>query len=190
MIPDEMIAKICAALFLLGDNVSIAKLKEIVVSGPDSESEIKNHDANTLGFNQESIDRINVGLAKFGLQVILSNDQIQMTTISTVSGIVKAIKLDEVSGDLTPAALQVMTIVTYLPGSNKSDISYIRGAQSATSIRSLLTRGLVHKKDEKFYPTPEALQHLGVAKVEDLPEYAKLSNDFKEKLNESLQDEN
>jgi chromosome segregation and condensation protein ScpB len=100
MIPDEMIAKICAALFLLGDNVSIAKLEEIVTSKSNKESDTVDK-VLQLNLNEDSIDRINVELGKFGLQIILSNDQIQMTTVPLVSDIVKAIKLDEVSGDLT-----------------------------------------------------------------------------------------
>ncbi len=175
----ETIAKVCALLFLYGDSITITKLNELISSDKSVEQ-----------FSIENINAINHGLRLYGLQIVNSGDQIQMTTTESTANITKAIKMDEVSGDLTPAALQVMTIVTYLPGSNKSDISYIRGAQSSTSIRSLLTRGLVFKKDDKFYPTTEALQYLGVSNIEELPEYAKLSNDFKEKLNESLQDEN
>ena len=168
-------AKICAALFLLGEGVSVKKLLELI-------------NENVI-INAEAIQELNTELSKFGLQIINSNEQIQITTTSEVSEVVKAIKLDEVSNDLTPAALQVMTIITYLDGPSKSDISYIRGAQSGASIRNLSTRGLIYKKEEKLYPTTEALQHLGVKGVEDLPEYAKLNAEFNEKLGSALQDE-
>jgi hypothetical protein len=59
MIPDEMIAKICAALFLLGDNVSIAKLEEIVTSKSNKESDTVDK-VLQLNLNEDSIDRINV----------------------------------------------------------------------------------------------------------------------------------
>lgn len=175
----NIISKICAALFLSGESVSLAKLSEL----------IQNQEAPTA-LLLDDILKINQDLKLFGLQIINSEDSLQMTTIDGVSDILKKMKLDEVSGDLTPAALQVMTIVTYLPGCNRSDISYIRGAQSAASVRNLLTRGLIFKKEEKYYPTTEALQHLGVTKIEELPEYIKLNSEFKEKLEESLKDEN
>ena len=88
---------------------------------------------------------------------------------------------------MSPAALQVMTIVAYMPGSTRSDISYVRGAQSGASIRNLIMRGLVYKKDERCFVTNEALMHLSVSKAEDLPDFEKLNAEFKNKLAESLQ---
>jgi chromosome segregation and condensation protein ScpB len=54
--------------------------------------------------------------------------------------------------------------------------------QSAQSIRTLTVRGLISREGEKCSLTGEALKSLGIAKPEDLPEYAKMSKEFKEKL--------
>ena len=115
-----------------------------------------------------------------------TKDGVQLLTISGIEKVLEKIKEKELSGDLTPSQLQVMTVIAYMPGCTRSDISYIRGAQSGSSIRNLTMRGLVYRKEEQCFVTNDALTYLGVDRPEDLPEFVRLNADFKAKLAESL----
>lgn len=163
------------ALYILGESTTIADLS--FYTDIDEENII-------LTLNSETF---NNHLSALGLKVLQSNDGVQLVTIEQISQIIAKIQHKELDGDLTPAQLQVMTVIAYMPGATRSDISYIRGAQSSASIRNLIMRGLIYRKAENCYVTNEALTYLGVDKVEDLPEFSKLNRDFQDKLKESLQ---
>ena len=166
-------AKLSAALFLLSEVTSISDLA--MYTDLSSEEVIA---------ALKKLKDIYIGL---GLQILEDKEGIQLVTMPALDMIAKSIRQKELSGDLSPAALQVMTIVAYMPGSTRSDISYVRGAQSGASIRNLIMRGLVYKKDERCFVTNEALMHLSVSRAEDLPDFEKLNAEFKNKLAESLQ---
>jgi segregation and condensation protein B len=89
---------------------------------------------------------------------------------------------DELKGELTPAALQVLTLVAYLGYPTREQISYIRGVQSTQSIRVLTVRGLINRVGEVCSLTTESLKQLGITKVEELPEYEKMHKELLEKL--------
>ncbi len=166
-------SKLSVALFLLGEVTSTADLCEYCEL---TEIEIR-----------DSLEKLKENYIKIGLQVLEDKEGIQLVTMPELDFITKKIRQKELSDDLSPAALQVMTIVAYMPGCTRSDISYVRGAQSGASIRNLIMRGLIYKKDEKCFVTNEALTHLSVSRVEDLPEFNRLNSEFNAKLTESLQ---
>ena len=96
---------------------------------------------------------------------------------------------EELEGELSAASLQVLTICAYLGPISKSEISFIRGVQSTQSIRSLSSRGLITKENEKYSISIEAMQKLGLNNISDLPEYEKIKADFEEKLKDALHEE-
>ncbi len=163
---------IFVAMFVSGDSITMPDLVEYTQL---DKSEI-----------EETLEKIKSILKTFGLDIVKSHDGIQLMTINEASDIINRIKKKELEGDLSSAALQVMTIVSYMPGCTKSDVSYIRGAQSTSSIRNLVSRGLIIRKEEKCYISNEALSHLGINNNEDLPEYERLHKEFTDKLLESL----
>ena len=59
---------------------------------------------------------------------------------------------------------------------------WVRGVNSSTSLRTLLVRGLIEGREDerdkrriRYSLTTEALAHLGVARITDLPRAAELS---------------
>jgi segregation and condensation protein B len=89
---------------------------------------------------------------------------------------------DELKGDLTPATLQVLTLVAYLGEVTREQISYIRGVQSAQSIRTLLVRGMITRSGEVCSLSIDALRSLGVTSKENLPDYERISKEFLKRL--------
>lgn len=169
MTPEQ---KIFVAMFVLGDTVNY--------------KEISDYTKLSIENIKDSLEKIKTLSIPLGIDIMYGSEGIQLTTINDAKEIVMMIKKKEVDGDLTPAALQVMTVVGYMPGCTRSDISYIRGSQSGASIRNLITRGLVYRKGEECWITNESLSHLGVAHNSELPEYERLNREFTEKLKESL----
>lgn len=164
--------KIFATLFVLGDVAGLTDIAKYTDIG--------------IQDIEDALDKMKSKLLDLGVEVVRSTEGIQLMTVKDTKNIVEKIHKEELSGDLSPAALQVMTVIAYMPGATRSDISYIRGAQSSASVRNLIMRGLVYRRDEACYITNEALSHLGVSANHDLLEYERLNSEFSDKLAESL----
>ncbi|MBI2099909.1 MAG: SMC-Scp complex subunit ScpB, partial [Candidatus Vogelbacteria bacterium] len=74
-----------------------------------------------------------------------------------------------------------LTIVLYKGPLTRAEIDYIRGVNSSFILRHLSIRGLVERipnpKDARSFlyrPTFDLFQHLGLSKIEELPEYGEL----------------
>ncbi len=175
--------KISTILFLYNDAISLSKIKEIL------DLEIKNEELKDILIN------IKNKLEDLGLTLIIKDNKIEdkieisISTKIEMSDIVKKMKEEELKGELTPASLQVLTICAYLENPSKNDISFIRGIQSSQSIRSLTSRGLLVKDGEKYSLSIEAMQNLGINNLSDLPDFENIKKDFKERLDEVLNEE-
>lgn len=176
--------KISAILFLYNDSINISKLKEFL-----NDSDIKDQEMEII------LQDLDKNLNQIGLTLIKKeNKNFEKTELTIavkkeLSDIAKLIKKDELEGELTPAALQVMTICAYLDSPSKNEISFIRGVQSSQSIRSLSSRGLLKREGEKYSLSIEAMKKLGISNLSALPEYEKIKKDFEERLKEILKEE-
>jgi segregation and condensation protein B len=88
---------------------------------------------------------------------------------------------EEFAADLTPAALETLTIVLYRGPLPRAEIDYIRGVNSTHSLRNLLLRGLVDRIQDgtgrhlfRYQPSFDLLRFLGVQSVAGLPNYEEL----------------
>ncbi|MBP6948810.1 MAG: SMC-Scp complex subunit ScpB [Candidatus Pacebacteria bacterium] len=163
-----MLQKIVTILYLSGDPLPINTVASILKI---SVEEIENN----IPFLKSSLESI-------GLTLLHNEKEIAIVTKPEESALVETFWKDELQGDLTPAALQVLTLVAYLGNGTREQISYIRGVQSAQSVRSLTVRGLITRNGEVCTLTMEALKHLGVTKQEELPEYVSIHAQLIEKL--------
>ncbi len=184
MLNDELVKKVSAILFLYNEPITLQKLKAFLDDENISEENIL-----------EAIKSLELKLSQIGLTIIKNESknenksEYSIVINSELNEIAKKIRTDELEGELTPASLQVLTICAYLGSSTKNEISFIRGIQSSQSIRSLSVRGLLKRDGEKYSLSTEALQMLGISKIEDLPEYEKIKTDFSERLKEVLETE-
>lgn len=113
-----------------------------------------------------------------GLTLIETDREVALTTAVRVSAAIKAAYEETLQRDIGDAGLEVLAILLYRGPSTRAQIDYIRGVNTSSTIRLLLSRGLVERtgnpKDTREYvyrPTAELLAHLGVRKAEELPEY-------------------
>ena len=115
-----------------------------------------------------------------GVQIIQSGEDIQMVTNAAASDLVKKFLNEDMTGELTPASLETLTVVAYRGPIAKSELEQIRGVNCSLIIRNLLIRGLVVGDDgagngQIYYRvTVDFLKYLGLNAASDLPDYARL----------------
>lgn len=158
--------KIEALLFYRGDPVKIAEIAKLIKT---SEEEV-----------EAALEKLEESLSTRGIRLMRANEAVSLVTAPELGGLMETIAKEEVSRDLGKAGLETLSIVIYLSPVSRSRIDWIRGVNSSFIIRNLLVRGLIERitnpDDSRAYlyrPSFDLLSHLGVTKVEDLPEYEK-----------------
>lgn len=113
-----------------------------------------------------------------GLALIEAGEDLELRTAPQASGVVQKLRESELSRDLGKAGLEALAIILYKNGATRGEIDWVRGVNSTTALRSLTLRGLVSRTEDehdrrriRYAPTVQALAHLGVSSVRDLPQY-------------------
>ncbi len=119
--------------------------------------------------------------AESGVRVLVQGDEIALGTAPEASLLIEEITREEISKELSKAAVETLSIICYKGPLTRADIDYIRGVNSTFIIRNLLVRGIIEKLDNPkdaraslYGPTFAALEYMGVTKKEDLPQYAEI----------------
>ncbi len=161
----NLVAAIEALLFIYGEPLEIAKI------------------AKYLGADVHMVDEglryleSKLAMEERGLTLVRHNQRIQLVTKPEFALMTEQLTKEEFVEDLTPAALETLSIVIYAGPIPRADIEYIRGVNSSFILRNLLMRGLVERETDParanaflYRPTFDLLKRLGVSKVEDLPD--------------------
>lgn len=112
-----------------------------------------------------------------GIRILFSDEVVQMSTAPENTEFVDMFIKDEVSGELTKAQLETLTVIAYRGPVTRPELEQIRGVNCSLILRNLSVRGLIEEKDEEnkilplYYVSLEALRHLGIDSVENLPDY-------------------
>ncbi|MBI3963504.1 MAG: SMC-Scp complex subunit ScpB [Candidatus Kerfeldbacteria bacterium] len=123
-----------------------------------------------------------------GLQLSVHNHQVELVTKKPFAGLVQRYVTDERTGDLTKPSLETLTIIAYRGPVAKSELELIRGVNCSLILRNLMMRGLVStvgtvRGEVRYHVTFDFLHHLGLSRVEDLPDYDTLhSHEHLERL--------
>lgn len=138
----------------------------------------------TVNDVKKAAEELHDVLSGHGLTLIETEDELELRTAPEAADSVKKLREGELSKDLGKAGLEALAIILYRGSVTRSEIDWIRGVNSAQTVRSLMLRGLVERTEDptdkrrfRYKPTTDALAHLGVAKVSDLPRYAELSKE-------------
>lgn len=130
-----------------------------------------------------------------GISLVREGDTVLLTTHTSVANIITELNKEELTKDLSKAALETLSIILYRGPMKRSQIDYIRGVNSQFILRILSVRGLIERQtsptDERAYtysPSLDLLQLLGVSKKEDLPDYQSVNDDIEGFMN-SVEDE-
>jgi segregation and condensation protein B len=164
-------------LFVSGEPIKISLLAKISGSGkPEIE--------NALMMLKQEYE-----VQKRGMIIVTKDDYVQMATSPDNSAFVQQLMEQELQGPLSAASLEVLSIIAYAGPIARSGIESIRGVNSSYTLRNLLMRGLIERidnpKDGRGYIYKisfDFLKNLGISDVKSLPDYEKLSQDEKIKI--------
>ena len=153
-----------AILFWKGEPVGVKKLAEYA-------------DCTTEEVN-EALKKIKA--REDGGVTLVENDGEAMLGSSPDAGnIIEKLTKEELSKELTRAALETLSVVLYLAPVRRSQIDFVRGVNSQFSLRHLEIRGLVEKTQSEedsrvhlYKPTFDCLSYLGISSLEELPGFA------------------
>jgi len=162
------ICELESILFVSSQPLTIKKLS---VSLNKSESEVSEAIENLkLKYNHDDS----------GVWIFAVDDEIRMGTNPGNAEVISSFVKNEVGGELTKPQLETLTVIAYRGPITRPELEQVRGVNCAIIIRNLIIRGLIEEKDdaEKLMPvytiSLDALSHLGVKTVEELPEYQTL----------------
>jgi segregation and condensation protein B len=155
-----------ALLFIYGEPIEVKKAAKMLgVSAQDI---------------KKAADDLNKELSaeNRGLALLQNDDCLQITTKAAFGGLLQTILKTELNEALSPAALETLSIITYAGPVSRAEVDYIRGVNSSFTVRALLLRGLIERDADpqrmnsyRYKPSVDLLHHLGVTRVEELPEF-------------------
>ena len=168
--PKQLVAQLEALLFIYGEPMTYKKIAQVLKV---KEDEVKE----AVKIFEENLKQENRGLA-----LTIDKEKIQLTTKGEFKTISEEIIEEELNENLTPAALETLSIVIYSAPISRAEIEYIRGVNSSFILRGLLIRGLIERSQDPkranafvYNSSFEFLKHLGIGKAEDLPEFETIS---------------
>ena len=165
----DLESKIEAILFFKGEPVSFKKLEGILKV---SEKEI-----------ELAVSNIKINFTNRGIVLLEKENEIMFGTASEFSSLIENFKKEELNKELSKASLETLSIILYKNGVSRPEIDYIRGVNSSFTLRALSVRGLVEKSLDPqnnrrhiYKPSFELMSYMGIKSIEELPDYAEVSN--------------
>lgn len=112
-----------------------------------------------------------------GIRLQRSGSAVQLTTAPECSYAVERFLGLELTARLSQAALEVLAIVAFMQPVTRPRIDQIRGVNSDSSLRTLLSQGLIEEIGRLETPgrpilygtTPDFLQHFGLGSLAEMP---------------------
>ena len=143
-----------------------------------------------------AIEKLRADLAHSGGGLVSHDDRVVVGAAPEMSDLFEQLRKEELSKDLSKAALETLSIILYRDGVSRSEINFIRGVNSGFILRALEVRGLIEKlineKDARTYvykPTLELLSFMGVGSTAELPDFEEVRGKLEAKLSGKQEDE-
>lgn len=115
-----------------------------------------------------------------GIIFLIDEEKVQITTSPDVSKIIKKFLDFEIKDELTPAAIETLSVISYRSPIIKEELDNIRGVNCSIILRNLLVKGLIEEKSEggkKIYNLSfDFIRWLGIKDQKELPAYEKFHN--------------
>ena len=167
----DLSARAQAFLFSEGGTLMLRKLAQLL--------EIKEPEL------QEALKKLAERLQGTGLTLIETSTEVTLAVDKETSPLIQKAYQRELGKEIGDAGLEVLAIVLYRGPSTRTQIDYIRGVNTSSTIRNLLARGLLERagnpedgREYLYRPTVELLSHLGVRDHTELPEYALITKEI------------
>ena len=157
--------QILAVLFAAGDPLELERLAAAI--GMDTAA------------LRQTLDRLRERLAAAGLpfELLELEDSVQLATAAPYAGLIRQVLAQKRSTPLSQPAMEVLAIVAYNQPVTRGFVDQIRGVDSASSLNSLVSRGLIEEAGRLELPgrpiayrtTPVFLRAFGLSGLEELP---------------------
>lgn len=156
-------ARLEALLFVAPGTVSVAQLATALEVTPRQV--------------EKSLEALEVGYAQGGLRLQKHKGALRLTSAPQAAELVERFLDLEATQRLSAAALECLSIIAYQQPVTRPDIDSVRGVNSDSVLRTLLSNGLIEEAGREEGPgrpilyvtTPEFLQNFGIGALEDLP---------------------
>jgi segregation and condensation protein B len=166
-------SQIEAILFFRAEPVKLTKLASLLEETPE--------------IVREGLDKLRVSLSGRGLALVETNEEVLLGTNPELASLIEKLTRDDLTTDIGKAGLETLSLVLYRSPITRSEIDYVRGVNSGYILRHLLIRGLIERESKAgetrgfvYRPSMNLLQHLGLSRQEDLPEYAEVQAKVKD----------
>jgi segregation and condensation protein B len=120
-----------------------------------------------------------------GISLVYTDTEASLTTSREVSSAIEEVYKQELDRDIGDAGLEVLAIVLYRGPSTRAQIDYIRGVNTSSTVRNLLSRGLLERagnpedgREYLYRPTTELLAHLGIRTTDELSDYSTIKTEL------------
>lgn len=121
-----------------------------------------------------------------GFAILEKENFIQLVSHPDCADEIRRLRHIEDDATLSPATLEVLSIIAYRSPITRAEIEMIRGVNCSSILRSLSIRGLVDRVEQEgdgrsftYSPSMDFLKILGIKTVADLPKYENFSRNEK-----------
>ena len=123
-----------------------------------------------------------------GIRIQHKGDRLQLVSAPEAGPHIERFLGLEISGRLSTAALEALSIVAYRQPVTRAQVEAIRGVHSDSVLRSLVRRGLIEEigrvesvgRPILYGTTFEFLQQFGLQSMQDLPDWQELERTLQE----------
>ena len=140
---------------------------------------------------RQAVVELEKSLDGHAMMLVQDTEEVSLVTRPEYSTLLETIRKEELSKELSKASAETLSIVSYYAGVSKAQIEFIRGVNTSYSLRGLAMRGLVESRGSGrsvgYYPTIQMLEHFGVSKIEELPNYIETVEKITKLLNQETQ---
>jgi len=132
----------------------------------------------------EVLEKIKENLSERGFNLIEKDKTYQLVSNPQNSEVIAKFFNEELRRDLSQAALEILSIISYKQPVTRVEVDKIRGVHSGGSIRNLAIRGLIEEVGRKDGPgrpilygtTINFLKHLGLSSPDELPQLEEIES--------------
>ena len=127
---------------------------------------------------EQGLRALDETLAARGLRLQRHGGRVQMTSAPEHAALIERFLGLEATSRLSRAALETLSIIAYQQPVTRPQVDEVRGVNSDSMLKSLLSKGLIQESGRTDGPgrpilystTPEFLQHFGINSIRDLPQ--------------------
>jgi segregation and condensation protein B len=161
--PAALVPRLEAILFVADEPVSLERLASVLmVEEP---------------LVEQAVELLREQCLSRGVRVQRKGRSVQLVSAPEAAAVIERFLGLDLSGRLSPAALETLAIVAYKQPITRADVDAVRGVNSDSVLRSLVSKGLIEEvgrleqagRPILYGTTFEFLQHFGLSDLSELP---------------------